>query len=70
MRKVNLETVTGTQSWYKISPLNGFNLICAKTKTFQETEKSLRKFLEPSEKLKVMYTDNSLESGKSCAELS
>ena len=30
-----------------------------KTKTSQETEKSLRKFLEPSEKPKVVYTDNS-----------
>ena len=29
-----------------------------KTKTVQETEKSLRKFLEPSEKPKVIYTDN------------
>ena len=30
-----------------------------KTKTSQETERSLRKFLGPSEKPKVMYTDNS-----------
>ena len=29
-----------------------------KTKTVQETEKSLRKFLEPSEMPKVIYTDN------------
>ena len=34
-----------------------------KTKTSQETERSLRKFLEPSEKPKVIYTDNSLEFG-------
>ena len=33
----------------------------AKNKTSQETEKCLRKFLEPSEKSKVIYTDNSLE---------
>ena len=32
-----------------------------KNKTSQETEKCLRKFLEPSEKPKVIYTDNSLE---------
>ena len=25
MRKVNLETITDAQSWYKIQPLNGFN---------------------------------------------
>ena len=41
-----------------------------KTKTSQETEKSLRNFLEPSEKPKVIYTDNSLEFGKACEELS
>ena len=41
-----------------------------KTKTSQETEKSSRKFLEPSEKPKVIYTDNSLEFGISCEQLS
>ena len=41
-----------------------------KTKTFQETQKSLMKFLEPSRKPKVIYTDNSLECGKVCEDLS
>ena len=41
-----------------------------KTKTSQETEKSLRMFLEPSQKPNVIYTDNSLEFGESCEELS
>ena len=41
-----------------------------KTKTSQETEKSSRKFLEQSERPKVIYTDNSLEFGKSCEDLS
>ena len=41
-----------------------------KTKTSQETEKSLQKFLEPTRKPKVIHTDNSLEFGKSCEELS
>ena len=41
-----------------------------KTKTSHETEKSLRKFFEPSQKPKVIYTDNSLEFGKSCEDLS
>ena len=40
------------------------------TKTSQETERSLRKFLEPSEKRKVLDTDNSLEFCISCEELS
>ena len=37
-----------------------------KTKTSQETQRSLQKFLEPTRKPKVIYTDNSLEFGKSC----
>ena len=41
-----------------------------KTKSFQETIKNLMKFLEPSRKPKVIYTDNSLEFGRSCEELS
>ena len=41
-----------------------------KTKTSQETQRSLQKFLEPSRKPKVIYTDNSLEFGKACEDLS
>ena len=41
-----------------------------KTKTSQETQKTLQKFLEPTRKPKVLYTDKSLEFGKSCDELS
>ena len=41
-----------------------------KTQASQETERRLRKFLEPSEKPKVIYSDNSLEFGKSCDDLS
>ena len=44
--------------------------IRAKTKTSQETQRSLQKFLEPNRKRKVIYTDNSLEFGKSCEDLS
>ena len=40
------------------------------TKTSQETQKSILKFLEPTRKPKVIYTDISLEFGKSCEELS
>ena len=39
-----------------------------KTKTSQETQRSLQKFLEPNRKPKVIYTDNSLEFGKACEE--
>ena len=41
-----------------------------KTQTSQETQKSLQKFLKPTRKPKVIYTDNSFEFGKSCEELS
>ena len=41
-----------------------------KTKASQETQKSPMKFLEPTRKPQVIYTDNSLEFGKSCEELS
>ena len=41
-----------------------------KTKTSQETERSLQKFLEPNRKPNVIYTDNSLDIGKACEDLS
>ena len=41
-----------------------------KTKTSQETQRSLQKFLEPERNPKVIYTDNSLEVGKACEDLS
>ena len=41
-----------------------------RTKTSLETEKSLRQFLEPLAKPKVIYTDNSLEFDKFCEDLS
>ena len=41
-----------------------------KTKTSRETQRSLQKFLEPNGKSKVIDTDNSLEFGKACEDLS
>ena len=41
-----------------------------KAKTSQETQRSLQKFLEPNRKPEVIYTDNSLEFGKACEDLS
>ena len=41
-----------------------------KTKTSQETQRSLQKFLEPERNPKVIYTDSSLEFGKACEDLS
>ena len=44
MRKVNLETITDEQSWYKIQPLNGFNLVRGK----QQLLRRLKKFKKVS----------------------
>ena len=44
--------------------------IRAKQKKTQETQRSLQKLLEPDRKPKVIYTDNSLEFGKTCEYLS
>ena len=41
-----------------------------KTKTSQKTQRSLQKFLGPDSEPKVIYTDNSLEFGKACEDLS
>ena len=41
-----------------------------KTKTSQETQRSLQKFLGQNGKPKVIYTDNSLEFGGDCEDLS
>ena len=41
-----------------------------KNKTSQETQRSLQKFLEPNRKPEVIYTDDSLEFGKACEDLS
>ena len=42
----------------------------SKTKTSQETQRSLQKFVEPERKPKVIYTGSSLEFGKACEDLS
>ena len=41
-----------------------------KAKTSQETQRSLQKFLGANRKPKVIYTDNALEFGKACEDLS
>ena len=69
MTIVNLETITDMQSWCRTLPPNGSSRIRAK-QTSQETHRSLQKFLEPERKPKVIYTDNSLEFGKACEDLS
>ena len=70
MKDVNLETTTDTLSFFKILPLNGFNSIRAKQRLHRRLKRVHESFSEPSEKPKVIYTDNSLEFGISCEELS
>ena len=41
-----------------------------RTETSQETQRSLQEFLEPDRKPRVIYTENSLEFGKACEDLS
>ena len=58
MKVMNLETIIDKDlatQWIQFHP--------CKTKTSQEVERSLRKFLEPSEKPKIS-TDSSLEFGE------
>ena len=62
--------ITDTQSWCRTWPPNGSSRIRVKTKTSQETQRSLQKFLEPDRMPKVIYIDNSLELGKACEDLS
>ena len=66
---MNLETIIDMQVWCRTWPPNGSSLIRAKQK-LRRTHRSLQKFLEPIEKLKVIYTDNSLDFGKASEDLS
>ena len=70
MRKVNLETITDTSSWYKILPLNGFNLIRAKQKLVRRRNRVYESFSSLLKRPKVIYTHNSLEFGQDCEDLS
>ena len=67
---MNLETIIDTQSWCKTWQHSGDNHTHVETKTAQETQNSLQKFLEPDRKPKVIHTDNSLVFGKACEDLS
>ena len=67
--KVNLETITDTLSWYKILPLKGFDLIRAKQKLLRRRKRVYESFWSRQWRPKVIYTDKSLEFGKSCEDL-
>ena len=61
-KEVNLDIIIDT-TWL----LSGYNLTHVK-KLLRKHKKSLQKFLEPTRKPYVIYTDNSLEFGKSCGK--
>ena len=65
MRDVIHLTITSSLSWYKILFLTGFNRIRVKRNL-----RMRRKFLEPSHRPKVVYTDNLMGFGKACEGLS
>ena len=70
MKVVNLETIIDMQSWCRTWPPNGSSHIRAEQKLLRKHKRSLQKFLEPSRKPEVIYTDNSLEFGQDCEDLS
>ena len=70
MKVVNLETIIDMQPWCRTWPPNGSSRLRAKQKLLRKPRGACKKFLEPNRKPKVIYTDNSLEFGKACEDLS
>ena len=58
------------QSWCRTWPLNGSSRIRVEQKLHRKPREACKSFLEPERKPKVIYTDNSLEFGKACEDLS
>ena len=56
--------------WCWTWPPYGSRHIRAKQKLLRKHKEACQKFLEPNRKPKVIYTDNSLEFGKACEDLS
>ena len=69
MTIANLKTITDLQSWCRTWPLNGPRHIRVRQKLHRK-QRSLQKFLEPDRNPKVIHTDNSMEFGKACEDLS
>ena len=62
MKVVNLETIIDMQSWCRTWPPNESSRM--------HGQRRLQKFLGPNRKRNVIYTDNSLEFGTACEDLS
>ena len=70
MKIVNLETITDMQSWCRTWPLNGSSRIREKQKLHRKPKGACKSSWSQTGNLKVIYTDNSLEFGKACEDLS
>ena len=66
----NLETITDMQSWCKTWPPNRSSRIRAKQKLLRKHKGARKSSWSRTGSLKVIYTDNSLEFGKACDDLS
>ena len=69
MRIVNLETINDTLSWYKIWQLNGFNYTSVKQKLHRKQKRDCRSSWNQRGHQNI-HTDNSLEFGRACEDLS
>ena len=70
VKDVNLETIIDTQSWCKTWLPNGCSRIRAKLKLLRKQKRACKSSWSRQGNLKVIYTDNSLEFGKACEDLS
>ena len=70
VKKVARGTIIDMPWWYKTWQHSGYNYTRVKQKIPRRHIGNVMKFLEPTRKPKVIYTDTSLEFGKFCEELS
>ena len=70
MKIVNLETIIDVQSWCRTWPPNGSNHIRAKQKLLRKHKGACKSSWGRIGSLKSIYTNNSLEFGKACEDLS
>ena len=70
MKVENLETIIDIQSWYWTRPPNGSSRIHAKQKLLRKHKGAFKSSWSQIGSLKFIYTDNSLEFGKACEDLS
>ena len=70
MKKVDCEKIIDIPWCYKTWQHSKNNHTQVKQKLHKKTQRSLQKFLAPERKPKVTDTDNSLEFGKACEDLS